>query len=199
MSTSMPTTRLEAFSDGVFAVIITIMVIELKVPQSGEFAALLDLAPLLLSYLLSFVYIAIFWNNHHHLLLAVQQVSGGVLWSNMYLLFWVSLIPFTTAWMGESNFAKAPMAVYGFVLLMAAIGYHMLQHLLIRLHGPSSPLAIAVGGDRKGLFSLLLYAVGIALSWWEPLAAAACYVAVTILWLIPDRRIAKAIESSPTE
>lgn len=199
MSTSMPTTRLEAFSDGVFAVIITIMVIELKVPQSGDLAALLDLAPLLLSYLLSFVYIAIFWNNHHHLLHAVQHVSGGVLWSNMYLLFWVSLIPFTTAWIGESNFAKAPMAVYGFVLLMAAIGYHMLQHLLIRLHGPSSPLAIAVGGDRKGLFSLILYGVGIALSWWEPLAAAACYVAVTILWLIPDRRIAKAIESSPTE
>ena len=199
MSTSMPTTRLEAFSDGVFAVIITIMVIELKVPQSGNLAALLDLAPLLLSYLLSFVYIAIFWNNHHHLLHAVQHVSGGVLWSNMYLLFWVSLIPFTTAWIGESNFAKAPMAVYGFVLLMAAIGYHMLQHLLIRLHGPSSPLAIAVGGDRKGLFSLILYGVGIALSWWEPLAAAACYVAVTILWLIPDRRIAKAIESSPTE
>ncbi len=199
MNTSMPTTRLEAFSDGVFAVIITIMVIELKVPQSGDLSALIDLAPLLLSYLLSFVYIAIYWNNHHHLLHAVQQVSGGVLWSNMYLLFWVSLIPFTTAWMGESNFAKAPMAVYGVVLFMAAIGYHMLQHLLIRLHGPSSPLAIAVGHDRKGLFSLILYSVGIALSWWEPLAAAVCYVAVTILWLIPDRRIAKAIESSPSE
>ncbi len=199
MSTTMPTTRLEAFSDGVFAIIITIMVIELKAPHSADLAALKDLAPLLLSYLLSFVYIAIFWNNHHHLLHAVKHVSGGVLWSNMYLLFWVSLIPFTTAWMGESHFAKAPMAVYGFVLLMAAIGYHMLQHLLIRLHGPSSPLAIAVGIDRKGLFSLILYAAGIALAWWEPLAAAACYVAVTILWLVPDRRIEKAIESSPTE
>ena len=199
MSTIMPTTRLEAFSDGVFAIIITIMVIELKAPQSVELAALLDLAPFLLSYLLSFVYIAIFWNNHHHLLQAVQNVSGGVLWSNMYLLFWVSLIPFTTAWMGESHFARAPMAVYGFVLLMAAVGYHILQHLLIRLNGPSSPLAIAVGSDRKGLFSLIFYILGIALSWWEPLAAAVCYVAVTLLWLIPDRRIAKAIENSPTE
>ena len=199
MSTIMPTTRLEAFSDGVFAIIITIMVIELKAPQSAEFVALLNLAPFLLSYLLSFVNIAIFWNNHHHLLQAVQNVSGGVLWSNMHLLFWVSLIPFTTAWMGESHFARAPMAVYGIVLLMAAVAYHILQHLLIRLHGPSSPLAIAVGSDRKGLFSLILYGVGIALSWWEPLAAAACYVAVTLLWLIPDRRIEKAIEEAPTE
>jgi uncharacterized membrane protein len=181
--------RLEAFSDGVIAIIITIMVLELKVPHEATFAALAPLWPVLLSYVLSFVYVGIYWNNHHPMLSAVRHVSGGTLWANLHLLFWLSLFPFATAWMGENHFAAAPTAAYGVVLLMAAIAYWILQQRLIALDGPDSALKRAVGGDWKGKLSPLFYVAGIVSTWWSPWIAEALYVAVALIWLVPDRRI----------
>jgi uncharacterized membrane protein len=189
--------RLEAFSDGVLAIIITIMVLELKAPHSTDPDALVPLIPALLSYLLSFVFVAIYWNNHHHLLQTARHVSGGILWANMHLLFWLSLVPFVTNWMGDSSFAPWPVAAYGVVMILAAIAYYILTRALIATHGEDSALAVAVGRDYKGLVSLLLYAVAIPLSFVYAYAACALYVLVAILWLIPDRRIESALANDP--
>lgn len=185
--------RLEAFSDGVLAIIITIMVLELKVPHGDDFAALRPLLPIFLSYLLSFIYVGIYWNNHHHMLHATQRTTGAVLWANLHLLFWLSLIPFATGWMGENHFASAPTALYGAILLMAAIAYSILQRAIIANQGRSSLLAVATGSDRKGKLSLLLYATAIPVAFLDHWIAAAIYVAVALMWLIPDRRIEKML------
>jgi len=185
----MSTGRLEAFSDGVIAIIITIMVLELKVPHGASFDALLPLIPLLLSYVLSFVYVGIYWNNHHHMLHACDEVTGRILWANLHLLFWLSLFPVTTAWVGENHTAPAPSALYGVVLLMAAITYWILQQLIIASQGASSILKKAVGGDWKGKVSPFLYVAGIASASWSPWLAQAVYLLVALLWFIPDRRI----------
>lgn len=185
----MKTTRLEAFSDGVLAIIITIMVLELKVPHSVELAALKPILPVFLSYVLSFIYLGIYWNNHHHMLHAVQHVSGGVLWANLHLLFWLSLVPFVTGWMSENQFAAVPVALYGAVLLMAGVAYYILARILIAQHGQDSTLARALGRDYKGIASVVLYAIAIALAFVNPLVACAIYVVVAIMWLIPDPRI----------
>jgi uncharacterized membrane protein len=189
--------RLEAFSDGVIAIIITIMVLELKVPHGTDFAALRPLVPVFLSYVLSFVYLGIYWNNHHHLLHAVQHVTGSTLWANLHLLFWLSLIPFVTAWMGENQYAAMPAALYGFVLFMAAIAYSILVRRLLASHPRDSAIARAIGRDFKGWVSLTVYAVAIALSFAVPLAACLMYAAVAVMWLIPDRRIVRAMSSAP--
>jgi uncharacterized membrane protein len=185
--------RLEAFSDGVIAIIITIMVLEMKVPHGDSLATLAPLIPVFLSYILSFVYIGIYWNNHHHMLHACTRVSGGVLWANLHLLFWLSLFPFATGWMGENHFAATPSALYGVVLLAAAIAYWILQQTIIAAEGAESPLKAAVGTDWKGKLSPLIYLVGIASTFWWPWVAQALYVAVAALWLVPDRRIEKGI------
>jgi len=181
--------RLEAFSDGVMAVIITIMVLELKVPHGDDVAALEPLVPVFLTYVLSFVFLGIYWNNHHHLLHATERVTGGVLWANLHLLFWLSLTPFVTGWMGENHFASLPTAAYGVVLLCAAIAYYILQTTIIRAQGPHSALAKAVGNDLKGKISPVLYAAAIPLAFVNELIADALYVLVALIWLIPDRRI----------
>jgi uncharacterized membrane protein len=189
--------RLEAFSDGVIAIIITIMVLELHVPESPSWEALRPMAPIFLSYVLSFVFIGIYWSNHHHLLQVTRHVSGGVLWANLHLLFWLSLTPFVTAWMGQSGFAAVPVAAYGVVLFCSAIAYYVLSRRLIALHGADSPLARALGGDFKGKISLALYATAIALAFvWRP-AACAIYVVVAVVWLVPDRRIERAVQARP--
>lgn len=185
--------RLEAFSDGVLAIIITIMVLELKVPHADSLLALKPLLPVFLGYVLSFIYVAIYWNNHHHLMHTVEHVSASILWANMHLLFWLSLIPFVTAWMGENHFASMPTALYGGVLLMAGFAYWLLQQAIIRSHGNESVLAKAIGGDAKGYGSMLLYAIAIPLAFYQELLADAIYVLVAMWWLIPDRRIEKAI------
>jgi len=190
----MKTTRLEAFSDGVLAIIITIMVLELKVPHAVELAALKPVLPVLLSYVLSFIYLGIYWNNHHHLFQATEEVSGGILWANLHLLFWLSLFPFTTAWMGENHLAAIPTAVYGFVLLMAAIAYYVLQRTIIAKGGRDSLLAQAIGKDRKGKLSPLLYVAAIPLAFVSSWIAAGLYVFVALLWFIPDPRIEREIE-----
>lgn len=187
--------RLEAFSDGVIAIIITIMVLELKVPHGADLAALRPLMPILLSYVMSFVFLAIYWNNHHHLLQAVRQVNGRILWANVHLLFWLSLIPFVTAWMGENHFASVPVATYGVVMLCSAIAYTILTVSLISNHGKDSPLAIAIGRDFKGKISLVIYALAIPLSFVNSWFACGIYVMVSIMWLIPDRRIEKTLIS----
>ena len=187
--------RLEAFSDGVIAVIITIMVLELKVPHEPNFAALRSLIPVFLSYVLSFIYIGIYWNNHHHLLQATRQVNGSILWANLNLLFWLSLVPFGTAWMGENNFATLPVALYGVILLSAAIAYFILTVALVAHHGKDSTLAIALGRDFKGKLSLAIYAVAIPLAFVQSWLACGLYVLVAIIWLIPDRRIERTLES----
>ena len=192
----MGTTRLEAFSDAVIAIIITIMVLELRAPHSASLAALAPLVPVMLSYVLSFVYLGIYWNNHHHMLHVTRKVSGAVLWANLYLLFWLSLIPFATAWMGENHFASTPSAVYGFVLLMAAIAYFILARAIIRCEGPTSALAVAFGRDWKGKISPVLYLLGIALSFVHEGLAQAAYVLVAVIWLIPDRRIERVVGSA---
>jgi len=184
--------RMEAFSDGVLAVIITIMVLELKSPHGASLAALRPLVPVLLSYVLSFVYIGIYWNNHHHLLHATERVNGATLWANLHLLFWLSLIPFTTAWMGENHLNSWPVAVYGIVLLLAGVAYYILTQTLIRLHGQDSTLATSIGADTKGKISIATYAVGIALAFVLPWIANLCYVIVAIMWLVPDRRIERS-------
>jgi len=185
---------MEAFSDGVLAIIITIMVLEIKVPHGNDFNDLIPLIPILLSYILSFIYIGIYWNNHHHMMQTVKKVSGGTLWANLHLLFWLSLIPFATGWIGENSFAQKPMALYGFVLLMAAIAYHILQLQLIKSDCTDSILAKAVGKDVKGKISPLLYIVGIAFSWISSWISGAIFVLVALIWLIPDTRIEKNIK-----
>lgn len=189
----MTTNRMEAFSDGVIAIIITIMVLELRVPHEAGLAALRPLVPVLLSYLLSFIYLGIYWNNHHHLLHAVDHVDGRILWANLHLLFWLSLVPFVTAWMGENHFARVPVAIYGVVLLAASIAYYILTRALIALHGRTSKLSVAVGKDVKGQLSTAIYAVGIPLTllrWWLGFGL---YVLVAIMWLVPDRRIERTL------
>jgi uncharacterized membrane protein len=185
--------RMEAFSDGVIAIIITIMVLELRVPHQSNLAALAPLVPILLSYLLSFIFLGIYWSNHHHMLHAVEHVNGGVLWANLHLLFWLSLVPFVTAWMGENHFAPGAVALYGVVLLFASIAYFILSRALISLHGRDSVLATAVGRDFKGLISTVIYLLAIPLAlvrWW---LACTLYVLVAIIWLVPDRRIEKTL------
>ena len=189
----MGKSRLEAFSDGVIAIVITIMVLELKVPHAPTVQALAPLLPVFLSYVLSFVYLGIYWNNHHHMLHTVTHVSGGVLWANLHLLFWLSLLPFATGWMGENHFTALPSALYGFVLLMAAMAYWWLQQLIIRAHGRDSLLARAVGGDWKGKLSPLLYASGIVLSFVATPVALGIYVLVALMWLVPDKRIERVL------
>jgi uncharacterized membrane protein len=189
--------RLEAFSDGVLAIIITIMVLELQVPHGVEPAALGPLAPVFLSYVLSFIYVGIYWSNHHHLLHAVRQVNGRVLWANLHLLFWLSLIPFVTGWMGENHFAAWPVALYGAVLLCAAIAYYILARVLVAHHGRDSALARALGKDFKGKVSVVFYAVAIPLAFVNSWLACALYVVVAVMWLIPDRRIEQTL-TEPT-
>ena len=187
--------RLEAFSDGVIAIIITIMVLELKVPHGEGIQTLVPLIPVFLSYVLSFVYLGIYWNNHHHLLNAVKTVTGSMLWANLHLLFWLSLIPFATGWMGENHFAPAPSALYGFVLLMAGVAYLILQRLIIAAQGPDSIVKKAIGNDWKGKLSAVLYAVAILFAFWWDWISLALYVVVALLWLIPDRRIEHVLRS----
>jgi uncharacterized membrane protein len=185
----MSKTRLEAFSDGVIAIIITIMVLELTVPHGAALEDLRPLVPVFISYVLSFITIGIYWNNHHHMLHAAQHVSAWVLWANLTLLFWLSLVPFTTAWMGENHFASVPTAVYGIVLVMAAFSYMFLERAIIAADGPSSPLTRAVGMDRKGTLSLIIYIAGIAVAFFAPRVAGLMYAGVVLMWFIPDRRI----------
>src|SRR5947209_19044736 len=190
----MKTTRLEAFSDGVLAIIITIMVLELKVPHAVELAALKPVLPVLLSYALSFIYLGIYWNNHHHLFQAAEEVSGGILWANLYLLFWLSLFPFTTDWVGENRLAPTPTAVYGFVLLMAAIAYYILQRTIFAKQGRESLLAHAIGGDWKGKLSPVLYFIAIPPAFVNSWIPGGLYFVVALLSLIPDPRIEREIE-----
>ncbi len=192
----MPKGRLEAFSDGVIAIIITIMVLEMKVPRGENVQALRPLLPIFLSYLLSFAYVGIYWNNHHHMLQATRRVTGPMLWANLHLLFWLSLFPFATGWMGENHFATAASALYGVVLLMAAIAYLVLQEVIVASEGPSSVLKKAIGNDWKGKLSLVLYLAAIITSVRWSWAAQAIYVSVALLWLIPDRRIEHALREA---
>jgi uncharacterized membrane protein len=185
--------RLEAFSDGVLAIILTIMVLEIKVPHGADFAALKPLLPTVLSYVLSFIYIGIYWSNHHMMLAGTNRISGGILWANLHLLFWLSLVPFATGWMGDNHFAPATLVVYGVVLLMAAVAYWILQNCIIAIEGPNSVLAHAIGRDLKGKSSPLLYCAGIAASLWNPWVAGGIYVGVALMWLIPDRRIERTL------
>jgi len=184
---------LEAFSDGVIAILITIMVLELKVPQRADLVALRPVLPVFLSYVLSFVFLGIYWNNHHHLLQAIKQVDGRVLWANLHLLFWLSLIPFVTGWLGENQFAAWPVALYGTVLLLAAVAYFILTRALIALHGRDSVLATALGRDLKGKISVVIYLMAIPLAFVRSWLAGALYVLVAVLWLVPDRRIEKTL------
>jgi uncharacterized membrane protein len=195
----MGKSRLEAFSDGVIAIIITIMVLELKAPHEATLEGLRPLVPVLLSYALSFLYVGIYWNNHHHLLHAAHKVSGGILWANLHLLFWLSLIPFATAWMDETHYAAAPTALYGAVLLMAGIAYWILQHLIILSQGPDSILKKAVGRDWKGRLSPVAYLSAILIAPWSPVAAQAVYVGAALVWFIPDRRIEHALHGQESD
>jgi uncharacterized membrane protein len=190
--------RLEAFSDGVIAVNITILVLELKAPHSDRIEALLPIVPTFLSYVLSFIYIGIYWNNHHHMLRAAARVSGAVLWANLLLLFWLSLFPFATAWMGENHFGATPTALYGVVLLMAALSYSLLQYTIIVAEGPSSFLKMVLGADWKGKVSPVLYLIGIAAAFYAPRVAQAIYLGVALMWLVPDRRIESALARKRT-
>ena len=196
----MRTSRLEAFSDGVLAIIITIMVLELEVPHDIEWAALGPLWPVVLSYVLSFVYVGLYWNNHHHMFHLTHRVTGGILWANLHLLFWLSLVPFTTAWMGENHFAPVPTAVYGVVLLCAALAYYLLQELIVRSQGRDSQLAAAVGRDWKGKISPVIYVTAIlAAVFVHPAVAGALYAATALIWLVPDRRIERMLERQERE
>jgi uncharacterized membrane protein len=188
----MQKTRLEAFSDGVIAIIITIMVLELKVPHGQDWNSLKPLIPVALSYVMSFIYIAIYWNNHHHLLSTVRHVSGDILWANLHLLFWLSAVPFTTAWMGENHFAPIPVALYGIVLLMDAVAYYLLQERILKHHGPDSLLAKAIGNDLKGKASIVLYFAAVASTYFTSWIAGGIYIFVALMWLIPDKRIESA-------
>ena len=192
----MGTTRLEAFSDGVIAILITIMVLELKVPEGAQFRSLLPVIPLLLNYALSFVYLGIYWNNHHHLLHACNRITGAILWANLHLLFWLSLIPVTTAWMSQNHNDTAPSVLYGADLFMAAIAYFILEQLIIAAQGQESPLKRALGHDLKGKLSPMLYLSAIAAAFWSPLVSQAIYLLVALMWLIPDRRIERVVTDS---
>ncbi len=192
----METNRLEAFSDAVLAIAITIMVLELRAPAGAALSSLRELWPVFSSYVLSFVYLAIYWNNHHHMLAVVRRVNGAVLWANMHLLFWLSLVPFVTGWMGENSFAPAPTAAYGVVLLLAALAYYILQGRILALEGPDSVLAHAVGTDWKGKLSPALYAVAIPSAFLHPAIVGGLYALVALIWLIPDRRIERALLES---
>jgi len=194
----MTTSRLEAFSDGVVAILITIMVLELRPPHEATFQSLKPLIPVSFSYLLSFVFLGIYWNNHHHLLHAAQLVNGRVLWANLHLLFWLSLIPFVTAWMGENHFASAPVALYGVILLLSAIAYTVLVRSLLLLHGPDSFLAEALGADFKGKISIVLNLIAIPLAFLNPWVAFAIYILVAVMWLVPDRRIERRMTTNDT-
>jgi uncharacterized membrane protein len=189
----MSKTRLEAFSDGVIAILITIMVLELKIPHGADWEAIRPLLPIFLVYVMSFVYVGIYWNNHHHMFHACERINGAVLWANLHLLFWLSLTPFATGWMGENHFAPLPTAAYGVVLLCSAIAYTILQNRIIRLEGPRSKLAEAVKRDVKGKLSLALYLTGIALAFVNQWIAVAIYVTVALIWLVPDRRIERTL------
>ncbi|MBK9177418.1 MAG: DUF1211 domain-containing protein [Flavobacteriales bacterium] len=192
----MTTNRLEAFSDGVLAIIITIMVLEMKVPKETSLSALLKLWPVFMSYVLSFVYIAIYWNNHHHLLHATRSVNGRILWANLHLLFWLSLVPFTTGWMGENHFTALPTALYGLVLFFAAFAYWLLQSAIVSADGRDGVLARAFGKDLKGKSSIALYAVAVLGAYWQPILAWVLYVMVALIWLVPDRRIERIIRKA---
>jgi uncharacterized membrane protein len=194
----MPKERLAAFSDGVIAIIITIMVLELKVPHGTDWAALAGVLPTFLSYVLSFIYVGIYWNNHHHLLHTARQVNGAILWANMHLLFWLSLIPFATGWLGENHLARLPTALYGVALLMPAIAYYLLQITIIRHQGRQGPLAAALGRDIKGKLSPLLYGTAIGLAFVQPWISHVIYVVVALMWLVPDRRIEHALRETTT-
>jgi uncharacterized membrane protein len=185
----MNRTRLEAFSDGVLAIIITIMVLEIKVPHGNDFEALKPLIPVVISYILSFIYIGIYWNNHHHLMHTVKNVTGGMLWANLHLLFWLSLVPFTTGWIGENHFDPIPMAIYGFVLLMAAVAFYVLQTLIVRSQGEHSILAKAIGSDLKGKMSVIIYLSAIGSNFASQWISGSLYILVALIWLIPDKRI----------
>jgi uncharacterized membrane protein len=192
----MGKSRLEAFSDGVIAILITIMVLDLKIPQGDRFDSLGDLAPVLLSYALSFVYLGIYWNNHHHMLHTVSRISGAILWANLNFLFWLSLVPFTTAWMSTYHASSVPAAIYGAVLLLSAVAYFILQALIIRSQGAGSLLRRAIGADWKGRMSSVLYISGIIIAFWSPRVSQASYVLVALMWLIPDRRIERQLQLS---
>ncbi len=194
----MTRNRLEAFSDGVIAILITIMVLELRAPHAATFEALRPLGPVFLSYVLSFVYLGIYWNNHHHMMHVARRVTGSVLWANLHLLFWLSLVPFATAWMDENHFASLPVATYGFVLLMAALAYTLLQTRILAADGPDSLLRTAIGRDRKGKLSLVLYLIAIGLAFASPAASGAIYVATALMWLVPDRRIERILRLEPS-
>lgn len=185
----MNKSRLEAFSDGVIAILITIMVLEMKVPVGKDLASLKPVWPKFISYILSYIYLGIYWNNHHHMMHTVKKVRGSILWANLHLLFWLSLVPFTTGWMGENHFAPVPIALYGVILLMAAIAYYILQWQILRIHGKDSLLSKAIGNDIKGKVSPILYSVAILSSFYNQWIAGAIYVLVALLWLIPDKRI----------
>jgi uncharacterized membrane protein len=186
--------RLEAFSDGVLAIIITIMVLELKAPEEPGLIALKPLVPVFVSYVLSFIYLGIYWNNHHHLITTVEKVSGGILWANLYLLFWLSLVPFVTAWMGTSHFAEESLALYGFIMLMAAIAYYILQTAILRQHGRNSALAKALGSDFKGKISPVLYLTAIPSAFLSPWISGGIYVFIAFMWLVPDKRIERSLK-----
>jgi uncharacterized membrane protein len=192
----MEKNRLEAFSDGVIAIIITIMVLELKVPHGSNFASLEPLLPVFLSYVLSFIYVGIYWNNHHHMLQTVQHVTGGMLWANLHLLFWLSLFPFASGWLGENHFAAMPSALYGLVLLMAAIAYSILQRTIITSQRNNSLLAKVIGRDIKGKLSALLYVAGIVAAFYSPVLSGLIYAAVALMWLVPDSRIERLMGQS---
>ena len=191
----MGKSRLEAFSDGVLAIVITIMVLEMKVPHAATPGALLPLLPVFFSYVLSFTYVGIYWNNHHHMLHIATHVNGSVLWANLHLLFWLSMFPFATAWMGENHFGEWTVALWGVVATMAGIAYYILSHFLIRIHGKNSALAIALGKDYKGILSVVLCVIGIVMSFILTWVALALYVAIAVIWFIPDRRIERRIET----
>jgi uncharacterized membrane protein len=195
----MKKARLEAFSDGVIAIIITIMVLELKIPHGADWEALRPLVPVFLTYVMSFVYLGIYWNNHHHMLYVTEHINGKILWANMHLLFWLSLVPFVTGWMGENHFAALPTAVYGGVLLAAAIAYYILQKLIIRQQGPHSRLKAAIGRDLKGKLSPVIYVVAIVMAFVNQWVSDALYVLVALMWLIPDRRIEATLDKPPAQ
>jgi uncharacterized membrane protein len=189
--------RLEAFSDGVFAIIITIMVLDLRVPHGANFADLRPVVPVFLSYVLSFLYVGMYWNNHHHLLHAAERVDGKILWANLHLLFWLSLAPFTTAWLGENRIATGPVAMYGIMLLFAGIAYFILTKALIAQHGKNSKIAKSIGKDRKGLASVLIYLIALPICFVQPGVSCAAYVLVLVIWLLPDPRIEKTLHADP--
>jgi len=189
----MSKSRMEAFSDGVIAVIITIMVLEMRAPHDASLAALRPLIPVFLSYVMSFVFLGIYWNNHHHMLQAVRSVNGRILWANLHLLFWLSLTPFVTNWLGETHFARWPVIVYGVVLILAGIAYYLLSRALVAHHGPESALAVALGSDFKGRISIVIYAIAIAVAFAAPYVSCALYASVAAMWLIPDKRFERVL------